>query len=80
MEFCINCHGSQPNVMRSTSDTVDSDKLGRLPYVFADRIRCPACGSAQIKTVKSMPVEIDGSRSRYSKCLHCDGRFIVVIE
>lgn len=52
---------------------------GRLPTVFIDRARCPACDSTQLKTLRSAAGG-DGSVTRRTICLNCETRFDLVVE
>lgn len=49
-------------------------------YVFAPRVQCPECHSPDLQTVRSMPIESDGSRARYTHCRACAFKFVVVVE
>ncbi len=47
-------------------------------YVFAERPRCPSCGSADLKAYRSTS---DGeSTTRYVRCQQCGAKFILVLE
>ena len=52
-------------------------------YVFIvrpPRPQCPSCRSTRLWTYKTLPAESDGTRSRYTRCLVCGVRFILVVE
>lgn len=47
-------------------------------YVYVELATCPTCGSARLRAYKTLPREADGARSRYTRCLDCAARCIVV--
>ena len=51
-----------------------------LRYVYIERPRCPACGSADLRTLRSTTDDSDGSTARRTCCLNCDHRFFVIVE
>jgi len=55
------------------------DPAESLRYVFVERPRCPACGSADLKTNKTTR-DPDGSACRDTKCRDCGWHFFVVVE
>ncbi len=55
----------------------DADPAERLRFCFVDKPRCPRCGSARLKTLRSMPAE-DESRTQRKLCEDCGWRFFVV--
>lgn len=60
------------------------DAPGR--YVFAERPRCPDCGSGNLKTTKTSREQSDGADprddtlTRFSLCRQCGRRFILVLD
>jgi DNA-directed RNA polymerase subunit M/transcription elongation factor TFIIS len=48
-------------------------------YVYTQRPRCPICGSPRLKAYKTRK-NGDDSVTRYSKCLACGRRLILVVE
>jgi DNA-directed RNA polymerase subunit RPC12/RpoP len=51
-----------------------------LRYVYVRAAGCPKCGSPRVLAYRTNPVEADGSVSRYSRCVACSHRFIVVVS
>jgi DNA-directed RNA polymerase subunit RPC12/RpoP len=51
-----------------------------LRYVFIERPRCPACGSAELQTIRSKSDKSDGSKARRTACRDCGHRFFVIVE
>jgi hypothetical protein len=47
-------------------------------YVYCRRPRCP-CGSARLRSYRSLD-NGDGSRTKYSRCLECGRRLVLVLE
>ena len=64
--------------MRSDGDEV-TDATERLAYVFIERARCPACGSADLQTLRSKN-QGDGTTERRTQCRTCFHKFKVVVE
>jgi len=58
-----------------------NDAAETLRYVFIERARCPACGSAELQTIRSQD-QGDGSTSRDTRCRNrgCRHRFFVIVE
>ncbi len=50
-----------------------------LRYVYIERPRCPVCGSADLRTLRSKD-QGDGSVSRRTACQACGRRFFVIVE
>lgn len=65
-----------PNVQTLADDPTGTDALR---YVFVERARCPACGSADLQTVRSKD-QGDGTVERRTQCRGCFHRFFVVVE
>jgi transposase-like protein len=63
----------------TTSERDPTDAAESLRYVFIEKPRCPACGSDELKTLRSNK-ENDGSVSRDTRCLSCNHQFFVVVE
>lgn len=58
----------------TTTDAAESTR-----YVFAARIRCPVCSSADLKPLRSID-QGDGTRMRRTLCRECDHRFFVILK
>jgi len=52
----------------------------RLPSVFYERWRCPACLSVRLSVDKTLPEESDESVTRYVECDLCEHRFRLIEE
>ena len=69
-------------VTRMRAGTITEGDAGgtaeRLRYVFVARVRCPRCGSAKLKTLRSR--REDGAVTRRTVCLTCGHRFFVVLS
>lgn len=50
-----------------------------LRYVHIERPRCPACGSADLQTIRSKD-QGDGSKARRTACKKCGHKFFVIVE
>ncbi len=50
------------------------------PMIFVPIVQCPRCKHQGHITVRSMPVESDGSRAKRCVCRRCSMRFVVVSE
>lgn len=53
------------------------------PCVFVPlppKALCPACGYDDHATIRSQPVESDGSRARRCVCRNCGSPFLIVTE
>jgi hypothetical protein len=62
------------------AETTEAAEAGEpLRYVFVAISRCPVCGSAELKTLRSENQE-DGSILRRTKCRTCQHPFFVVLE
>jgi hypothetical protein len=48
-------------------------------YVYFQRPRCVDCGSVKLRAYKSLD-NLDGTRTRYAKCLDCGRRLVLVAE
>ena len=48
-------------------------------YVYIARPRCPVCESVEVRPYKTIK-NGDGTKGRYTRCLSCGARFIVVVE
>ena len=51
----------------------------RMDLVFITRARCPACGSADLQTIRSED-QGDGSTLRRTFCRACFHKFRVIVE
>lgn len=58
---------------------ISNDAGERLRYVFIEKARCPACGSAALQTIRSKD-QGDGTTERRTQCRVCFHRFFVVVE
>jgi hypothetical protein len=63
----------------SRSDSPPFDAAELLRYVFMERPRCPVCGSADLRTIRSQD-QGDGTIQRRTQCRVCFHKFIVVVE
>ena len=50
-----------------------------LRYVFVARARCPACGSANLQTIRSQR-QGDNTVERRTQCRSCHHKFRVIVE
>jgi hypothetical protein len=48
-------------------------------YVFARLPRCPACGSSELRSRRSID-QGDGSRKRWTTCKICNETFFLILE
>jgi transposase-like protein len=60
--------------MRQPSDAAEA-----LRYVFVEKVRCPRCGSDELKTTRSVN-QGDGSTQRTTNCRSCGHHFFVIEE
>ena len=61
--------------------TTDTEPMAgeSLRYVYIDRARCPACGSVNVKTTRSVN-QGDGSTMRTANCRECRHHFFIIVE
>ena len=61
--------------------TTDTEPMAgeSLRYVYIERARCPACGSADLQTIRSKD-QGDGTVARRTQCRQCFHKFVVVVE
>lgn len=49
-------------------------------YVFAERPKCPACHATRLRAYRTTRNDDDGTLTRYTRCLICGQKFLLILE
>jgi len=63
----------------ATADEHQDAQDGKPVYLTLTRPRCPRCHSAHLRAYKTMD-NGDDSLTRYSRCVDCGRRVVVIVE
>jgi hypothetical protein len=73
---------NRPSERNPKSPRVNWESAPMLFIPSPPPVACPVCGCREYKTVRSMPAEGDGSRTRRCVCSNpeCESAFLVIVE